>query len=319
MHETLSMRTLKDYILLYLKGIGMGAADVVPGVSGGTVAFITGIYQELLDTIKAFDVEALQLLKSGRLTDFWKHINGLFLVVLLGGIVSSLLTLAQLVVYLLATYPIQVWSFFFGLIIISAILVFKEIRKWNLWVVLFGIIGAAISYYITIAAPAETTTDLWFIFIAGAVAICAMILPGISGAFILLLFGKYEFILSSLKDFDIKVVLVFVLGCVTGLLSFARLISWLLNRYYNIAVSLLAGFMVGSLNKVWPWKQVLTYRIDSHGVQKAVLEESVSPSTYLEVTGQDPMVLSAILFMALGIFIIVAIEKVAADKVGPEK
>lgn len=313
------MRTLKDYILLYLKGIGMGAADVVPGVSGGTVAFITGIYQELLDTIKAFDVEALQLLKSGRLKDFWIHINGLFLVVLLGGVVSSLLTLAQLVVYLLATYPIQVWSFFFGLIIISAILVFKEIRKWDLWVVLFGIIGAAISYYITIAAPAETTTDLWFIFIAGAVAICAMILPGISGAFILLLFGKYEFILSALKDFDIKIVLVFVLGCVTGLLSFARLISWLLNRYYNVAVSLLAGFMVGSLNKVWPWKQVLTYRIDSHGVQKAVLEESVAPSTYMEVTGQDPMVLWAVLFMALGIFLIVAIEKIAADKVGPEK
>lgn len=313
------MRTLKDYILLYLKGIGMGAADVVPGVSGGTVAFITGIYQELLDTIKGFDVEAFQLLKSGRLKDFWKHINGPFLVVLLGGIASSLLTLAQLVVYLLATYPIQVWSFFFGLIIISAILVFKEIRKWNLWVVLFGLIGAGISYYITIAAPAETTTDLWFIFIAGAVAICAMILPGISGAFILLLFGKYEFILSALKDFDVKVVLVFVLGCVTGLLSFARLISWLLDRYYNVAVSLLAGFMVGSLNKVWPWKQVLTYRIDSHGVQKAVLEESVSPSTYMEVTGQDPMVLWAVLFMALGIFIIVAIEKIAADKVGPEK
>lgn len=313
------MRTLKDYFLLYLKGVGMGGADVVPGVSGGTVAFITGIYQELLDTIKSFDIEALQLLKSARFKDFWQHINGTFLIVLLGGIASSIVTLAQLVIYLLATYPIQVWSFFFGLIIISAILVFKEIRKWNLWVVLFGILGAAISYYITIAAPAETTTELWFIFIAGAVAICAMILPGISGAFILLLFGKYEYIFSALKDFDVKVVLVFVLGCATGLLTFARLISWLLNRYYNMAVALLAGFMVGSLNKVWPWKQVLTYRIDSHGVQKAVLEESVSPATFVEVTGQDPLVLLAVLFMALGIFMIVAIEKIAADKVGPEK
>jgi putative membrane protein len=313
------MRTFKDYFLLYLKGVGMGGADVVPGVSGGTVAFITGIYQELLETIKSFDIEALQLLKSARFKDFWKHINGTFLIILLGGIVSSLVSLAQLVVYLLATYPIQVWSFFFGLIIISAILVFKEIRKWSIWVVLFGLIGIAISYYITIAAPAETTTDLWFIFIAGAVAICAMILPGISGAFILLLFGKYEFILSSLKDFDVKVVVVFALGCATGILTFARVISWLLNRYYNMAVALLAGFMVGSLNKVWPWKQVLTYRIDSHGVQKAVLEESVSPSTFVEVTGQDPQVLLAVLFMALGIFMIVAIEKIAADKVGPEK
>lgn len=297
----------------------MGGADVVPGVSGGTVAFITGIYQELLDSIKSFDVEALQLLKAGYFKNFWQHINGTFLVVLLAGIVSSLLTLAQLVVYLLANYPIQVWSFFFGLIIISAILVFKEIRKWSLWVALFGLIGAGISYYITIAAPAETPTDLWFIFIAGAVAICAMILPGISGAFILLLFGKYEFILGSLKEFDVKVVVVFALGCATGLLTFARLISWLLNRYYNMAVALLAGFMVGSLNKVWPWKQVLTYRIDSHGVQKAVLEESVLPTTYQEVTGQDPMVLWAVLFMALGIFMIVAIERIAADKVGPEK
>jgi putative membrane protein len=313
------MRTFKDYFLLYLKGVGMGAADVVPGVSGGTVAFITGIYQELLETIKSFDIEALQLLKSARFKDFWKHINGTFLIILLGGIVSSLVSLAQLVVYLLATYPIQVWSFFFGLIIISAILVFKEIRKWSIWVVLFGLIGIAISYYITIAAPAETTTDLWFIFIAGAVAICAMILPGISGAFILLLFGKYEFILSSLKDFDVKIVVVFALGCAAGILTFARVISWLLNRYYNMAVALLAGFMVGSLNKVWPWKQVLTYRIDSHGVQKAVLEESVSPSTFVEVTGQDPQVLLAVLFMALGIFMIVAIEKIAADKVGPEK
>ncbi|WP_017730239.1 DUF368 domain-containing protein [Nafulsella turpanensis] len=313
------MRTFKDYFLLYLKGIGMGGADVVPGVSGGTVAFITGIYQELLDTIKSFDVEALELLKAKRLKDFWQHINGTFLVVLLGGIVTSLLTLAQLIVYLLATYPIQVWSFFFGLIIISAILVFKEIRKWSIWVALFGLIGIGISYYITIAAPAETPTDLWFIFIAGAVAICAMILPGISGAFILLLFGKYEYILSSLRDLNFSVIIVFALGCATGLLSFVRLISWLLDRYYNMAVALLAGFMVGSLNKVWPWKEALLYRVDSHGVRKAVVEESVSPTVYAEVTGQDPLVLSAVLFMALGIFMIVAIEKIAADKVGPEK
>lgn len=313
------MRTIKDYVLLYLKGFGMGGADVVPGVSGGTVAFITGIYQELLDSIKSVDVEAFNLLKAGRFQEFWKHINGAFLVVLLAGIATSLLTLARIVVYLLTTYPIQVWSFFFGLIIISAILVFKEIRQWSALVVLFALIGIGISYYITVAAPAETPTELWFVFIAGAVAICAMILPGISGAFILLLFGKYEFILSAVKDFDLKVVLVFIVGCITGLLSFVRLISWLLDRYYSSAVALLAGFMVGSLNKVWPWKNVLLYRVDSHGVQKAVLEESVGPTTFMEITGQDPKVLSAILFMALGILMVVAIEKIAADKVGPEK
>lgn len=313
------MRTFKDYFLLYLKGIGMGAADVVPGVSGGTVAFLTGIYQELLDTIKSFDIDALQLLKSGRFKDLWQHINGTFLLVLLGGIASSVVTLARLLVYLLEAYPILVWSFFFGLIIISAILVFKEIRKWSVGVLLFGIIGIVISYMITIITPAETTSDLWFIFIAGAVAICAMILPGISGAFILLLFGKYEYILSSLKEINLSVIIVFGLGCGTGLLSFVRLISWLLNRYYNMAIALLAGFMVGSLNKVWPWKEAILYRVDSHGVRRAVVEESVSPATFAEVTGQDPMVLWAVLFMALGILMIVAIEKIAADKVGPEK
>lgn len=297
----------------------MGAADVVPGVSGGTVAFLTGIYQELLDTIKSFDIDALQLLKAGRFKDLWQHVNGTFLLVLLGGVGSSLLTLARLVVYLLEVYPIQVWSFFFGLIIISAILVFKEIRKWSVGVVLAGLIGTAISYMITVITPAETTTELWFIFIAGAVAICAMILPGISGAFILLLFGKYEYILSSLRDFNLSVIIVFALGCATGLLTFVRLISWLLNRYYNVAIALLAGFMVGSLNKVWPWKKVLLYRTDSHGVRKAVVEESVSPATFAEVSGQDPQILLAILFMALGVLMIVAIEKIAADKVGPEK
>lgn len=313
------MRTTKDYILLYLKGIGMGGADTVPGVSGGTVAFITGIYQELLDSIKSVDLEALNLLKSGRFKDLWEHINGTFLVVLLAGIFTSILTLAKLLSLLLVEHPIQLWSFFFGLIIISAVLVMKEIKEWNIGTVLFGLLGIAIAYYISVASPAETPTAFWFIFIAGAVAICAMILPGISGAFILLLFGKYEYILNAVTSLNIGVIIVFALGCLTGLLSFARLISWLLNRYYNLAVALLAGFMIGSLNKIWPWKKVTQYRIDSHGIQKPFLEESVLPTTYMEVTGQDPQVLWAILFMAIGILMVVAIEKAAAYSVGPQK
>lgn len=313
------MRTTKDYILLYLKGVGMGGADTVPGVSGGTVAFITGIYQELLDSIKSVDLEALNLLKSGRFKDLWQHINGTFLVVLLAGIFTSILTLAKLLSLLLVEHPIQLWSFFFGLIIISAILVMKEIKEWNIGTVLFGLLGIAIAYYISVASPAETPTAFWFIFIAGAVAICAMILPGISGAFILLLFGKYEYILNAVTSFNIGVIIVFALGCLTGLLSFARLISWLLHRYYNLAVALLAGFMIGSLNKIWPWKEVIQYRIDSHGIQKPFLEESVWPTTYMEVTGQDPQVLWAILFMAIGILMVVAIEKAAAYSVGPQK
>lgn len=313
------MRTTKDYILLYLKGIGMGGADTVPGVSGGTVAFITGIYQELLDSISSVDVTALNLLKSGRFKDLWQHINGTFLVVLLAGVFTSVISLARLLSYLLLQYPIQVWSFFFGLVVISAVLVMKEIKKWNAWVVIACLIGIAIAYYISVAAPAETPIAPWFIFIAGAVAICAMILPGISGAFILLLFGKYEYIMNALRNLDLEVIAIFALGCLTGILSFARLISWLLERYYNVAVALLAGFMIGSLNKIWPWKEVTQYRIDSHGVQKPFLEESVLPTTYMEVTGEDPQVLWAILFMALGILIVVGIEKAASYSVGPQK
>jgi putative membrane protein len=313
------MRTTKDYILLYLKGIGMGGADIVPGVSGGTIAFITGIYQELLLSISAVNLEALNLLKAARFKDFWQHVNGTFLLVLLAGIVTSFLTLAKLLSYLLLQHPIKVWSFFFGLVIISAVLVMKEIKNWSIGVLIFSLLGIGIAYYISVASAAETPTASWFIFIAGAVAICAMILPGISGAFILLLFGKYEFVLNALKDLDFGVIAVFALGCITGLLSFARLVSWLLERYYNIAIGLLAGFMIGSLNKIWPWKTVTQYRIDSHGVQKPFLEESVLPTTYLEVTGQQPQVLWAILFMALGILLVVGLEKIAAYNVGPQK
>ncbi|WP_224994507.1 DUF368 domain-containing protein [Cesiribacter sp. SM1] len=312
------MRTIKDYILLYLKGAGMGAADVVPGVSGGTIAFITGIYEELLDSIKSFNLDALQLLKQGQFKGLWQHINGTFLVVLLAGVFTSLLTLSRLITWLLATYPIQLWSFFFGLIIISAILVTKEIRKWNAAVVIAGIIGIAIAYVITVVSPGQTPDDLWFIFIAGAIAICAMILPGISGSFILLLLVKYEFILNAVKELNIPVIIVFGLGCVTGLLSFARVVSWLLDRYYNVAVALLAGFMIGSLNKVWPWKVVTEYYMDSKGIQKPLVTESVWPTTYAISTGQQAHVLWAVLFAALGILLVVGIEKVSKYSVSPD-
>lgn len=312
------MRTLKDYTLLYLKGLGMGAADIVPGVSGGTIAFITGIYEELLDSIKSFNLDALQLLREFQFRAFWKHINGTFLLVLLAGIFTSILSLARVVTWLLEYYPIQLWSFFFGLIIISAILVTKEIRKWNAAVVFAGVLGIAIAYYITIATPAETPDALWFVFLAGALAICAMILPGISGSFILLLLVKYEFILTALKELNIAVILVFGTGCVVGLLSFARLVSWLLDRYYNVAVALLAGFMIGSLNKVWPWKVVTEYYLNSKGQQKPLVTESVWPTAYTAATGQESFMLWALLFAALGILMVVGIEKVSKYSVAPD-
>ncbi|MDQ3394603.1 MAG: DUF368 domain-containing protein [Bacteroidota bacterium] len=308
------MKNPKQGLLLFLKGMAMGGADVVPGVSGGTIAFITGIYEELLNSIKSFDLTALRLLLKFELKKFWQHINGSFLTILLSGIALSLITLSRITIYLLQAYPIQLWSFFFGLIIISAIIVAREITKWKAEVYIAGIIGIAIAFYISIATPAETPTNLGFIFFSGALAICAMILPGISGAFILLIMGKYEYILNALRNFDFVVILTFILGCVVGLLSFAKVISWLLKNYYNLTIALLAGFMVGSLNKIWPWKFITQYRIDSHGIPKPFLDRNVMPHIYEDLTGMQPHILAAILFMLFGIAIVYFIDKYAAKK-----
>lgn len=289
----------------------MGAADVVPGVSGGTVAFITGIYDELLETINSIDVDAIRLLGKFRFADFWKKINGNFLVVLFGGIVTSLVSLANLMTYLLEHHPILIWSFFFGLILISAPLVLREIKRWSIGTILSLFVGIALAYIITILSPAQTPNALWFIFISGAIAICAMILPGISGAFILLLLGKYQYIISALTSFKLSVIIVFVFGCVTGLLSFSRFLTWILKNYHSATVALLAGFMLGSLNKVWPWREVIEYVTDSHGKQVPVFDRPVLPWKYFEITGKDPQVFQAILLMAFGVFIVVLIEKIA--------
>ncbi len=289
----------------------MGGADVIPGVSGGTIAFISGIYEELVHSLKSIDLDALNLLRKLKIADFWKAINGNFLITVLAGVVTSIVSLAKLMTYLLEHHPIQIWSFFFGLILISSPLILRQIKKWRIGVVLSFILGAVLAYGLTILSPTQTPEALWFIFIAGAIAICAMILPGISGAFVLLLLGKYEFIIRALIDVNIPVIIVFVLGCVIGLLSFSHLLTWILDHYHDLAVALLAGFMIGSLNKVWPWKEVFSYRLDSSGEQVAAFDKSILPVDYLAKTGQDPQVFQAILMMALGVFIIVVIEKIA--------
>ncbi len=306
------MRRPKDYLLLYLKGVCMGGADVIPGVSGGTVAFITGIYEELINSIKSIDLDAFRLLLRLRLADFWKGINGNFLISVLAGIVTSLLSLSRLMTYLLEHHPISIWSFFFGLILVSSPLILRDIRKWNLGTMLAFVIGIVVAYLITVLSPTETPTNLFFIFFCGALAICAMILPGISGAFILLLIGKYEYMINALIEFDIPVIIVFVMGCFLGLLGFSHFLSWILTHYRFPTLALLAGFMIGSLNKVWPWKEVVAFRLNHEGIQVPAFDKSVWPGRYLEVTGQDPQLFYAILFAAAGIFLVVAIEKVAA-------
>ncbi|OEK06731.1 DUF368 domain-containing protein [Roseivirga misakiensis] len=303
------MSRLVSYFVLFLKGIAMGGADVVPGVSGGTIAFITGIYEKLLDSIKSVDLTALNLLKKFEIKALWEHINGTFLLVLFAGIVTSFLSLSKLITFLLENYPIQLWSFFFGLIVISALMVLREIKQWNVGVFIAIFIGAVIAYVITSAVPSETPDSPWFLFIVGAVAICAMILPGISGSFIVLLFGKYEYMMSALKERSIVDILIFMAGCLVGILSFARVISWLFKKYHNITIGVLSGFMIGALNKVWPWKETIETYTDRHGEIKPLYEVNILPNEYLAKTGIEPHFIEAIGFAAAGFFIVLFIER----------
>lgn len=305
------MEQKRNYLLLILRGCAMGAADVVPGVSGGTIAFITGIYEELINSIKSIDIQALKLLFSLKLADFWKKINGNFLISVVLGIAISIFSLAKLMTWLLENHPIYIWSFFFGLIIASSVLVAKEIRQWNIFTIIALLAGACAAYTITVMTPAETPNTWWFIILSGAIAICAMILPGISGAFILLLMGKYTYILGAVSSLNIGVLLLFVVGAVGGIISFSHLLSWLLKNYHTLTVSLLTGFMIGSLNKVWPWKETIQTYIDSHGVEKALIESNVSPQQFSELTQTNPLLWEAILMCFLGFILIYGIEMFA--------
>lgn len=274
-------RSVKDYLVISLKGIAMGAADVVPGVSGGTIAFIVGIYEELLESIKSINITSLKLLFTGKIGAFWKAINGNFLFTLVAGIAISIFSLARVITYLLDTYPVLVWAFFFGLVLASTWIVSKDIKKWNWKIILCFIVGAVVAFFITVATPAETPNSLWFIFLCGAIAICAMILPGISGSFILVLLGKYSYIMESVKNLDLIVIIVFMIGAIIGITSFSRLLSYTLRNFYDVTVAILAGFMLGSLNKVWPWKETTETFIDSHGIVKPLTEVNIWPNTLI--------------------------------------
>jgi len=264
-------RTIKDYLLICLKGMGMGAADVVPGVSGGTIAFITGIYQELIDSIKSVNLKSIKLLFSGKIKDFWCAVNGNFLLALLTGIGISVISLAKGLKYLLDHQPILIWSFFFGLIIASAIYVAREIKGWKVSTIVSLIIGAVIAYGVTIITPAEANSSYAFVFLSGSIAICAMILPGISGSFILVLLGMYKFILGAVSAVNLPVIAIFMAGAAIGIIIFSNVLSWLLKRYYELTIAMLAGFMIGSLNKVWPWKEVVSTFTDRHGEIKPLI------------------------------------------------
>lgn len=298
------------YLLLMLKGCAMGMADVVPGVSGGTIAFISGIYGELIDSIRKFDMTALRLLGKLRFGELWRHISGKFLFSVLLGIGIAIFSLARLMDYLLKAHPIEVWAFFFGLIVASAIWIAREVEHWN-WRSIVGlVVGAALAYWITVASPTQTPNDWWFIMLSGAIAICAMILPGISGAFILLLLGKYQYIIQAVGELKIGILALFAVGAAVGIISFSHLLSWLLRRYKNVTVALLMGFMIGSLNKVWPWKETLESYQDSHGTLLPLVERNVTPGRFEALTGGDAQLWQAVVLMVAGFALIYVIEYV---------
>lgn len=290
-------------VTVAFKGACMGAADVIPGVSGGTIAFIMGIYGELLNSIKSINGEAFRLFFSGKFVAFWKHINGTFLASLFAGILISVFSLARLMKYLLEFHPILLWSFFFGLILASAVYILKGLDKWNIQNIISLLVGVATGAFICLASPGQTPDELWFVFLSGSIAICAMILPGISGSFILLLLGKYEFVMSAVSSLNIPVLLVFALGCAVGIVSFSHFLSWLLKKYYMLTIALLSGFMLGSLLKVWPWK--------IPGAEEG-FDFPALPGTYAEVTGLDPLLWQSVVFAVIGLAIVLGIEFFAA-------
>ena len=308
------MRSIRDYLVITAKGIAMGAADVVPGVSGGTIAFITGIYEELISSIKSIRPSLFRLLIEGKWKELWGRVNGNFLLSLVSGIFISILSLAKLIRFLLESYPVLIWSFFFGLIVASTVFVARHIKKWNIPILISTLAGVVIAWIITIMTPAEANTTWWFIFLSGAIAICAMILPGISGSFILVLMGMYRFILEAVGNLDIPVLLLFIAGAAIGIVSFSNVLSWLLKKYHDLTIGLLAGFMVGSLNKVWPWKNVVETFTDRHGEIRPLIEENVLPGTYEAVTGQPSMLFWAITLAVAGFFLIFVIEGLTGSK-----
>ncbi|NNC33867.1 MAG: DUF368 domain-containing protein [Croceitalea sp.] len=305
----MGLRNLKDYVIITLKGMAMGAADVVPGVSGGTIAFISGIYEELITSINNINLAAFKTLRKQGFSTFWNQLNGNFLLALFAGIFISVLSLAKFLSWLLENQPVLLWSFFFGLVLASIFLVGKEIKKWNLATIFMLLLGTSIAYFITTLPPNENVASLPYLFLSGALAVCAMILPGISGAFILVLLGSYKTILDAVHERDVQMVATVAFGAIIGLLSFARLLKWMFKNYRNTTLALLTGFILGSLSKIWPWKSILETKVFNKKIIP-IREQNISP---LEYEG-DPQLLLAIVLAILGFSLIFILERMASKK-----
>jgi putative membrane protein len=300
-----------NYLSTFFKGMAMGAADVVPGVSGGTIAFITGIYDTLLESIRRINPSVLGLWKREGFITAFNHLNGFFLISLFAGIFTSIATLAKLISWLLVTHPVPLWSFFFGLILVSVFHILKQVEKRNMIRLVFLILGIAFAYGITVLKPLQMEPTSINLLIAGAIAICAMILPGISGSFILLLMGMYSPVLDAVKEFQIDILALFLSGCVLGLLTFSHLLSWLLRSFRDFILVFLTGLMIGTLPKIWPWKETISWRTNSTGEQVPLVQENLSPFNFESVTSQPSQLILAIVMMLVAIALVLGLEKFA--------
>jgi len=302
------MRSFSQHLLLFAKGLAMGAADVVPGVSGGTIAFVSGIYIELIETIKSLNLQALRVLKKQGFGATWKYINGNFLVVLLSGIFTSLFSLAVVMQYLLAEHPLPLWSFFVGLIVGSVIYLLRQYRfsRWQELVLFVG--GVVIAWGISIAPSVQLEGSLITMFFAGCIALCAMILPGISGSFILMLLGLYPIFIGAIAELKLDILLVFGLGGIIGLSMFSRLLSWMLSRYERLVIATMCGFLVGSLKIIWPWKQVLESVVSHSGKTIVLSAQNLWPSQYTQLVGADAQTLLSVSAMLFGLILVLGLE-----------
>lgn len=317
-------RRLKDYLVITLKGCAMGAADVIPGVSGGTIAFISGIYEELIQSIDKLSFSALKIWKKEGFKAAWNAINGSFLLSLFGGIAISILSLAKVIKWLLINQPVLLWAFFFGLVLSSIIFIAKQIKNWNIKIIISIILTTALSYSLTLAEPFASPDSSIYLLFCGFIAIIAMILPGVSGAFILLLLGAYQVAIDTINNLIEGVTkgnldlfkeaffnfLLLAVGAIIGLKVFSKLLNWMFQNKKNITLAILTGFMIGSLNKIWPWKKTLTWRINSHNEKVPFLEESISPFNF----DGDNQLLLAFILMIIGFLTIFILERLGSKK-----
>jgi len=301
-------RKPKDYIFITLKGMAMGVAELVPGVSGGTIAFVTGIYEEFITSINNVNIGTIKALKEDGFKIFWKKLNGSFLIALVIGMMISIFSLSKIIAWLLEDHPIPTWAFFFGLVLASVIFVAKSIQRWNVLAVFLFIIGSASAFYITTLPPSTSTGSLPFIFFSGAIAICAMVLPGISGSFILVLLGSYKTVLEAVNNKDFGIIITFAFGAAFGILSFARILKWMFTNYKDATLAVLTGFILGSLNKIWPWKNII--EIIQIGKKEIIIDENISPFAFRG----DNQLTVAIVAAIIGFSLIFILEKTASKK-----